>query len=104
MKGRFATGVVGMWCRVSGSRFKPRTRQPRLNTQTQGHGYSEGEREYVADFDNYVSDFYQRARLALEQYVPEIRVSGMYPKSRFWVSARNPGLGFKTFLKFTCWV
>ena len=48
---------------------KPETRnpEPRLNTRKQGHGYSEGEREYVADFDNYVSDFYQRARLALDQ-------------------------------------
>mmetsp|Transcript_42026 Transcript_42026/g.99037 ORF Transcript_42026/g.99037 Transcript_42026/m.99037 type:complete len:330 (+) Transcript_42026:170-1159(+) len=32
----------------------------------QGHGYSEGERQHVAHFDNYVSDFYQRARLALD--------------------------------------
>ena len=46
---------------------RPETRNPRLNTRKQGHGYSEGEREYVADFDNYVSDFYQRARLALDQ-------------------------------------
>lgn len=33
----------------------------------QGHGSSEGDREYVVDFENYVIDFYQRVRLALDR-------------------------------------
>ena len=37
---------------------------------------------HVAHFDNYVADYYQRARLALDQYVPETPGSG----------TRNPGI------------